>query len=413
MEYFNVFTDEYISALKMGNNKYLMRLEILADDESSVGDITKNLEAVSGQININYEQITRRSCNLTIANVEDKYLPNKNSDFWFNRKFKMWIGVIAGDNIYWWSQGVFYTKSASYTSGTLNIESVDKGGALDGALKIGMTDVEYVISQGANLSETLRQTLALSVGSSDLAIRGNMRLGGDKPLDVIAPKIHTDFSKQIIQSQVTAANNAYIGELITQIAELYNAEAYYDINGYFVFEPAIDNYGYNYSPTLWSFSDLSASYETPDYEYSFDGENAVCVYTNSSDAGIVNVSYTAYNTNPLSPLNISIGIHRAPDIEIEYYDTSEEQMIKDCRSSANYYLKKHSMLGMQLNFNSPIIPHLDVNKTIEVTDKYADIDEGIFVVQSITIPLSSSAMNISATNINWLPNDMTFDGGES
>ena len=68
------------------------------------------------------------------------------------------------------------------------------------------------------------------------------------------------------------------------------------------------------------------------------------------------------------------------------------------------------MLGMTLNFNAPIIPHMDVNKTIDITDRYADIENGIYVVQSITIPLSSDKMQISATNINWLPNDMTFGG---
>ena len=63
-----------------------------------------------------------------------------------------------------------------------------------------------------------------------------------------------------------------------------------------------------------------------------------------------------------------------------------------------------------MNFNSPIIPHMDVNKTIDITDQYADIENGIYVVQSLTIPLSSDKMAVTATNINWLPNDMTFSG---
>ena len=91
-------------------------------------------------------------------------------------------------------------------------------------------------------------------------------------------------------------------------------------------------------------------------------------------------------------------------------NANEIQQIKDCRSAAVYYLKRNSMLGMQLTFNCPIIPHLDVNKTIEISDRYADIANGIFVIQSITMPLSSNVMNISATNINWLPNDMQYEG---
>lgn len=197
---------------------------------------------------------------------------------------------------------------------------------------------------------------------------------------------------------------------MTKLAELYAAEIYYDADGHLVFEPYVDNSGYSYMPTQWTFTNLSSFFEEANYNYSFDGENAICVYTNSNETGVRNVAWTAYNTNPLSPLNISIGIRRAPHQEIEYYDTSEEQMIKDCRSAANYYLRHHSLIGMQLDFNCPIIPHIDVNKTIEISDNAHDIANGIFVVQSVTIPLNSNAMNISCSNINWLPNDTTYDG---
>ena len=97
----------------------------------------------------------------------------------------------------------------------------------------------------------------------------------------------------------------------------------------------------------------------------------------------------------------------------KYYDDEElntKQMIADCRSAANHYLTAHSLIGMQLSFSCPIIPHIDVNKAIGISDRKAGIDSGVFIIQSVTIPLSADKMNISATNINWLPNDMGFDG---
>ena len=99
--------------------------------------------------------------------------------------------------------------------------------------------------------------------------------------------------------------------------------------------------------------------------------------------------------------------------EQDVYDAehlNEIQQIKDCRSAANHYLLASSMVGMTLTFNTPIIPHMDVNKTIQITDQYADIEDGIYVVQSLTIPLSGDKMQVTATNINWLPNDMSFSG---
>ena len=409
-EYYNVYSKEYISTLKKKNIKYLFKLELLSDNETSVGEIVKDLENVDGQININYEQITRRSCSLTITDVKRKYLPNRNSSFWYNRKFKIWIGVVVKGDIYWWSQGVYYTRSANSEHRNLRIEGVDKGGYLDGTLKTAMTSGQYVIPAKNKLTNIIKELLSLRLGATDITAYTRLCMGADKIIDCVPPCIDTLYHGQIVQSELSIDNNSYIGDLFIKLAELYSAEAYYDINGHFVFEPYKMNSGYTYSPTQWRFEDLSSTFENANYTTSFEGENTVCVYTNASNAGVRNVSYTAYNTNPLSPVNIGIGIRRAVDQEIEYYDVSEEQMIKDCRSAANYYLKRNSMMGVQLSFSCPIIPHLDVNKTIEISDKYHNIEDGIFVIQSITIPLNANAMEISASNINWLPNDMDYSG---
>ena len=183
-----------------------------------------------------------------------------------------------------------------------------------------------------------------------------------------------------------------------------------------MFVPYIESVGYQYVPRQWDFDDLSAFFEDANYNYTYEGENTVTYYTNTTDAGVANVAWTAYNTNPLSPLNISTGIRRAQSQEIPYYEYSsdaesnKEQMIQDCRAAANHYLLRNSLIGMQLSFSCPIIPHMDVNKTIGICDRLVGIEDGVFVVQSITIPLSAEKMNVSATNINWLPNDMTFEG---
>lgn len=410
MEFYNKYSTEYLSSLKKKSRKFLFKIELLSDDESAIGEIVNDLSNVDGQININYEQITRRSCSFSVKNTKKKYIPSKNSPFWFNRKFKIYIGLVVRDNIYWWSQGIYYTKSATFEHGKLTIEGIDKGGALDGSLKTAMTSSQYVIKANSGLKNTIKDLLALRVGELDFVRKGYLRNGGDKMVDSIPPIVDSLYKDQIVQSELSIDNNSYIGDLIIKLADLYAAEVYYDINGHFRFEPYIINSGCVFSATQWEFNDLSADFQNANYSTSFDGENAVCVYTNTSAAGVRNVAYTAYNTNPLSPVNIDIGIRRAEDQEIEYYNVSEEQMIKDCRSAANYYLRKNSMLGVQLNFNCPLIPHLDVNKTISISDKYANIEQGIFVVQSITIPINSGAISINATNINWLPDDMEYNG---
>lgn len=597
MEYFNRYSPEYLATLKTGNGHYKIRLEILSQNETTVGEITKDISLTAqGQITINYQQITRRSCSLTLIDVDSKYLPHRNSPFWINRKFKLLIGLVVGDDVYWWSQGIFYTLSVTANNRTLSIEGVDKGAALDGTLKLNLTDAEYVIRRNDNICTTIKQLMAVDVGTSYIEGLNEINYGGDMPMDVKEPLIGVRYFNQKAQSEIIIDANNYIGEIFTKLADLYGADCYYDTEGYFNFVPYIDSIGYNYSPRIWEFNDLSVDYEDVNYTYSYDGENVITYYTNSTDTGVANVAWTSYNTNPLSPLNVAVGIRRAPSEEMPYYnyagdtevdecktdlaeiqkeitelgidvnvtvygnidtnnrqvlewtaenielyydellswgeenpeewfgsistvwghsaeydgveiayspllqttngavllsselvdeyiwglldnlsenwtkeqllaadvtglefdgvmikkliadagetailtgeamhyvgqygalalaqneldaavlardEANKEQMIQDCRAAANHYLLKTSMIGMQLSFNAPIIPHLDVNKSIGICDSWAGIEDGVFIIQSITIPLSASKMNISATNINWLPNDMGFEG---
>lgn len=591
-EYFNQHSGAYDNALKHLNNNYRLRLEILSDEETTIGEITKDLSlTAAGQITINYEQITRRSCSLSLINVEKKYIPSKSSPFWLNRKFRLWLGLMVGKDTYWWSQGIFYTVSATATGRILSIEGVDKGGALDGTLKLNMTEAQYQFKRGKALTEMIKQTLALDVGNPYGSKNSPIGFGGNRPIDSQPPLVGIEYYGYLTIADISIDANSYISDFFIKLAELYAADCYYNVNGNLVFEQHIDSTGYTYVPTQWEFTDLSSTYEDVNYEYSYEGENVVTVYTNATQAGLKNVAWTAYNDNPLSPINVSTGIRRASHIEIPYYNyvdeqelaqaeadlkeiqneikekgidttvtvygnidcnnrqllvwdetnlerfeeayeswgyTAEElagsistvmgasseyegveiayspilqtnegavlldtntvdeyiwglidnagsgwnkdtllnldrtglefdgvliknliadvgttaiktgeamhyvgkygalamaqnevylvlnsgqaQQIKDCRSVANHYLLTNSIIGMTLNFNTPIIPHIDVNKTIQVTDQYADIEDGIYLVQSVTIPLSGGKMAISATNINWLPNDMTFSG---
>lgn len=416
MEYFNRIAPEYIATLKRGNGYYKIRLELLSDDESVIGEISQDLSFdTRGQITINYGQIVRRSCSLTLIDVDSKYLPHRNSPFWINRKFKLWVGLAVNNDIYWFSQGVYYTLSAASSGRALNVEGVDKGGALDGTLKLNMTEYNYIINRGDNVNNAIQSILALNMNNTPLS-NNSVVYVNDKPVDSVNPIVDIEYYTQTINNQIQVDANNYLSEILNSLANSYGAECYYDADGHFVFTHYIESAGYQYAPKLWEFNDLSSFFEDVNYNYTYDGENTVTYYTNSSDETTTNVAWTAYNTNPVSPLCVTTGIRRAPSQEMTYYkyyeddDLNTRQMIADCRSAANHYLIMNSLIGMQLSFNCPIIPHIDVNKAVGISDRIAGIDSGTFIIQSVTIPLSADKMNISATNINWLPNDMSFEG---
>ena len=160
VEFYDEYNAEYLSALHRKHRHYKLRVELLGYYENVVGEITKDVSLdASGQITINNEQITRRSCSLSLINVDKKYLPSPDNPIWFNRKFKIWLGVVVGEKTYWWSQGVYFTQKATCDGNTVNIQGVDKGGALDGTIKTGMLDTTYTIEVNTTIANVLRDTL--------------------------------------------------------------------------------------------------------------------------------------------------------------------------------------------------------------------------------------------------------------
>ena len=284
MEYYNVNTPEYRKALKRNLiTRYLLKLELLTYYETPIGDITKEIGIdAKGQININYNQLTRRSCSLNIANVEGKYLPSPNSPIWYNRKFKLWVGIMThtGD-IYWFSQGVYLIVSAHANAHTVSIEAVDKGGALDGTLKTNMADVQYIAKKGMSITDTIRDTLSLNMGGIGITNINGAMGGANIAIDPIPPLIDMRYNEQKLKTDVSVDENNYIGDLLISVANSYGADIYYDTQGHLRLDAMADLFiveGYRYMAHQWDFVDLSQ----PDYVYEFNAINAVTVYTNLS-----------------------------------------------------------------------------------------------------------------------------------
>lgn len=412
LEFYDEYNAEYLYALRQKHRRYKIRVELLGYYENVIGEITRDVSlGSSGQVTINNEQITRRSCSLNLINVEKKYLPSQDSAIWFNRKFKLWLGIEVGKKTYWWSYGVFYTQKATCDGDTVSIQGVDKGGALDGTIKTGMLDTSCIVEAGTTLTNVIKDTLMWNEFSSPYL---NHRTGASAyPVDPITPIISTKFDGIRTQNEITINSNDYISTLFSSIADGYGADAYYNTNGHFCFQVMADESridGYRFMAHQWDFSDEDDMYSNASVDFNLDGYNVVTVYTNESD--LENVSYTAANNNPASPLRLDgAGIRRMADVEIPYVNVPQSEMQARCKAYADYLLMKEAMQGMSITFSCPIIPHLDVNRTIGITDKRYNLDHATFVVNSITMPLSAEAMTVNATQTSWLPDNTGIEGG--
>lgn len=404
MDYYDKITNRYLEILETRNCYYRLKIEILSAFESAIGEIVKDISrSTEGQLNVNYQQLSRRSCNITLANVENRYLPSLNQWYWIGRKFKLYIGVrdFSRDDNYWFSQGVFYTLDANNDGHTLSLSGVDKGNALTGELKLNALAEKNVIEVGSSISRLIRQTLSLNDGVN--------------VLDPVMPIIDKQFEDIKIEQQIEINEGEYIGTLFTQIADSYGSDIYYDTNGRLTVEAAIDIVGwdqYDRYGCLYTFTDKTIEVGSMSASYSFAPINTITVFTNitakdENNEDVENVSYTAYNTNALSPLNIkNIGIRRAESVEAAYIDKfTKEEMTERCKQIARYYLLKESIEKSTLSFNTIIIPHLDVNKVIGVTNKMFAMNNERCIIDSLSLNLSSCTMTVSATRITVLPSD--------
>lgn len=401
MDYYNKIDNAYLAELHKPMRKMYVKMEILSHYEGAIGEITSDLSSTDGSITINKEQGCRRSCSLSIIDRSGKYIPQKDSSFWYNRKFKIFIGLQVDENIYWFPQGVFVTKSANSNGRRLNVEGVDKYGFLDGTLNARMCLVEYQASvtnskKGTNIATLIKDTLMLD-------------LGNNIPLDPVEPIIDPIFYNVTLYDDIVVDEGGYLGEIFDKIAEMYGANIYYDVNGRLRMERV-----FNYNLPSW-YRHLSPQFELSEteitetdinYTYNYDGVNIITVTTDNTSGEIY--SYTAKNENPQSPVNINAIGYKGLDGGTYYIplgDTNKESGEEKCRQQAEYMLLQHTCMSIGISYNLPITPHLNVDNTVRVSNDYYNFDKQLFIINSITMPLSATEMSIEATNLQWLPFD--------
>ena len=112
MEYYDVTNSEYNNIIYNSPIRIVkVKIEMLDHWEHGIGEIINDISSTDGSINVNNTQGCRRTCSISVIDEDKKYLPTTDSLFWYNRKFKIYIGLQAPTgNLYWFSQGVFYTQ---------------------------------------------------------------------------------------------------------------------------------------------------------------------------------------------------------------------------------------------------------------------------------------------------------------
>lgn len=387
MEFYQISDSNYQRALKSHLRKYVIRVEFLSYYESEIKNATQRaIKDVVGSLNINRQQLTRRTCSLSLLNCVGKTCEMVN----YGDKFRLYIGIEDGDDVYWFSQGVFAIQNAVRSDDYFTLEGVDKGGILDGSLGMNIVDSQYIIPSGENIRDVIIDTLGLNIESyNHQSIRSSAL---SRPIDPQSPIVDFKFRNYVTQSEISIDTNAPVGDLLTFLADGYSAEVYYDINGRLIFADDLamqTGNGYGKLPIKWTFKEDQVS--NVQYTRNSDVKNVVTVYTNSSE--FENVSEVIRNNNPSSPNRIDfVGVRRMNSVEIPYVGESPDEQRKYCVAHGEYLLSQEEFNQNSISFSAILVPHLDVGDRIMYK-------EDSFVINSIDINLDGTEMSIVATQI--------------
>lgn len=313
-----------------------------------------------------------------------------------NKKFKLYLGVTNDVDTYWFEQGVFFANNVQNQDEVFTISGIDKGGAIDGSLNTNnVDDAQYIIEVGSDVYKVVYDTMSLSF---------NLPCGTQSVVDVIPPLVDFYYKDIKVESEISLDSNAPIGDLIKSLADGYGAETYYNTSGRLIFKR---NYSdtlsnkYDYTPVEWRYIDDEGLYSDLNLSYEYSAKNTITVYTNSTE--FENVSYTAYNDNPCSPIRVSlVGIRRADSVEIPYVEENTNRMLQRCKEYAEYLLTQETFDGLKATFSSILIPHMDVGKAISINDKKSGIKDNKFIISSLSMPLDGSNMTVNATQVDFL-----------
>lgn len=421
MEYYNKIDDTYIAALKSNIVRPVFKIELMDFGENVFGELTQDISKDdSGSISINYQQGVRRSCSLTLVNVNEnlhlqkgKYLIQENG-LWINTKFKLYIGIkvptstihkyemkynqtdkmLYEDNnnsillyrnarqvkdydIYWFAQGVYLLTDPSIlrdlSKKTITIQGIDKFGVFGSETNFNQTEGTYLIPEGTTVKNVVLSIL-------------NFDKGNGLPLDVKSPYIDDIVGQQKIVYDINKSPETHFADILIEIANMFACDIYYDVEGRLHLEKGNEQKDMADYASLWDYSDKETEYFAPQIDYDFkEVYNSIKVIGNNPASDLF--EYVARNTDPSSPTRIELIGEK-----ILYIESSFCYNLQRTKDFANYLLRKKSMIPLNLSFQSSFIPHLEVNNVITITDDYLNYFQQRFIIQSLSIPLTTKSL---------------------
>lgn len=385
MEFYDVFNQDYIRVARNREKQFLVKVESLDEQEFVISEITDDIIIDSLNLDVSYEQGTQAKCSFSVIN-NGKYGVDENSPFWFNKKIKLYIGLVdrTTQNVFWFSKGVFIITGVSVEDTMVSISCVDKFGQFTADLGASCLHESSKINAGENIDNIYRKVLGQDKGNG-------------RPIDSIKPIIDIELRTKTLGQDIEMGEGTYIGEILTELATTTKCRIKYDNQGRLrVTKGSIDSQYVNKS-SVWDFDDnKTADFLNITAEYNFPNvKNKVTVWGESFDGQTFKA--TAINNSPLSPVCVDKVGYRVDNSIEDLYGYEQENV----DAFAEMYLSIKTIQEIGINLDCTVLPHIDVEDCVSVTHPNLKFNNDRFFVTGVNF--SGSKMSLTLANVDNLP----------
>lgn len=215
--------------------KYIYVIEWLDPNENVIGEAT--LDVIKGDVNFDATNNNRRSCNITLKNLNGEYVPSPTSKMWINNKFRLKAGYEYNDGqrlLY--NQGIYVLGNPSLFSSPLQkeitIQGLDKWVLLDGTVQ-GKLKNKLIIEVDTRVDTAIKMLITDIAGETKFII---------DTCDILLPYT------------IEKEKGTPITDVINEIANIVSYEVFYNNEGYFIFRKALTSQDYNSIAPSWYYT---------------------------------------------------------------------------------------------------------------------------------------------------------------
>ena len=377
--------NDIMKYIKNGVTIPVIRLYLLNEDEQIIADISSDF--ISGTLNCTYQTGQRRTLSVQLINKNNKYKPKPITGLiWINSKFRLDLGVVYNNKIYWKQQGIFVLKDPSYVyeraNETINLSLCDKFGLFDGTV-FGRTSLKTIVPVGVSMKQAFYTILTSE--------KGNGNVWDKKPITFDSNNIDTLTYYTIKQE---AGEN--ISENLIKMANTISCDIYYNEYGNMVVKSNVNNFINKNFPVVWRFDDGDRDLlSITRMENWSKMRNKIVV--KGAIANGYQFNSTLENRNLASDFCIQY-CGEAPEV------IKDEKLYADflCQERAIYEMVNYTRGVKSLNLSCTYNPFLDVNQSILIYNSQIGIYNENFVIDSFSMQMGNDfRTDITLTNINY------------